>query len=201
MVNKQSHDMDKPVTWLPVLVSAAGERPDGDVIFQEGRVTTFQPVKRFVPNQPQTETRSKRFLGISKMYALASGKKIDYSLLQQGFRSLVEDAFGQFLADQISATGFKNPKPWSSRWLPAIFNHETKPARVVMWWPEDEAVFGPAIYCPDPGTALFVSLLFSGIRACLGCGRTFTPEQPNQLYHDRKCGDRHRKRRERSGRR
>ena len=202
MVNQKSHDSDKSVTsWLPVMVPTVGKRPDGDVIFQEGRKTRYQAVKRFIrSNEPMPTGKAKRFVGISTMYSLASsGKRIDYSLLQKSSRSLMEDAFGSSGTDEFSAKGFKNPKPWSRRWLPATFNREIKATQLVMWWPDSAPLPGPAIYCPEPGTAHFVSLLFSGIRGCLGCGRIFTPERPNQLYHDRRCGDRHRKRRQRRG--
>src|SRR5208283_1541346 len=95
MVNTYSHDRDKSVTSLPVLVPTAGEQPDGHVLFLEGRVTKTQPVRRFVVNDGaiQTETLSKRFVAISNMCSLASGKRRDYPLLRESLRILVEDAF------------------------------------------------------------------------------------------------------------
>lgn len=199
MINNNSRARDKTVTALPVLIPTEAQG-EGDVIFQEGRATRWQAINRFIPavGPSPTGKQLERFRAISRMCSLASGKKIDYALLKENFRSLMEDAFGPSGADEFSAKGFKNPKPWSRRWLPAIFNREIKATRLVMYWPDGAAQPDPAIYCPDPGTALFVSLLFSGIRACLGCERMFTPERPNQLYHDRRCADRHRKRRERS---
>lgn len=211
MVNEKSRDHDKRVTaFLPILIPAAGEKPDGrallpgsltrthgpdgEVLFQKDRETEIQPVRLFTRDK---ELAPERFSAIARMYSLASGKKIDYSLVQESFRSLVENVFGRPLTDAISKGASENPKGWSKRWLSPIFNKEIDSVRLVMWWPTRKLVFRPAIYCPDRVTAHFVNLLFSGITACLGCGTIFSPHRPNQIYHDNNCANRHRKRRER----
>jgi hypothetical protein len=209
MVKTNSRDRDKTVTSLiPILIPSAGDAPDGHVLvlgcdsrFPKAR--REQPVTRFDPNaEPEADKKDmKRFLGVARMYTLAAGQRIDYSLLQEGFRSLVEDVFGESLTDGLVKEALANPKSWSRLWLPTLFNRELNSAHLVMSWPGDQPNFGPAIYCPDLKTAYFVSLLFSrlfsGVRACQGCGILFRPKRTNQLYHEDLCGERHRKRRER----
>jgi hypothetical protein len=206
MVNSKSRHHHETVTKakpsaapFPVLVPNIGKVPDGGVDFQEGNATHSMPVRRFVPFAPgeplQDNQKAKKYAAIAKLLALAMGKEIDYSLLKEGFRALAVDAFGTDLADAISARALKNPNAWCRRWLPAIFNREIKASSFVMWWPHKSKIFGPAIYCPDRETALLVSLLVSGIRACIGCGKMFIPKRPDKLYHDEACGHRHRQRR------
>jgi hypothetical protein len=217
MVKKRSRARDKTVThqFLPILIPAAGELPkakllpgtvtrtrgaDGAIFLQEGRLTRIQPVKRFIPSEKVVE-RPKRFAAIAQMYSLASGKRIDYFVLAEHFRSLFEEVFGTPFTDALSREASKNPKKVSARWLLPLFNQEIRSARLVMWWPPfNPSSPLPAIYCDDAQTALLVNLLFSGMRACLGCGELFTPHRPNQVYHDFLCANRHRKRREREKR-
>jgi hypothetical protein len=212
---------------FPILVPAHGEKPDGWVVwlrdderFPRG-TRTEQPAKLFdCDTRPLSKQEEKRFQSIAKLYSLATGKNVDFFLLQSSFRNLVGDLFGPKLADALSSRQrvmlgetpwatkadiklvTENPKDWSRTWLPAIFNREIKSAQLVLWWPEStsKARFGPAIYCTDIKIARFVNLLFarlfSGERPCLGCGELFSGRR-NQLYHDHKCAGRHRKQRQR----
>lgn len=210
MVNKKSHAQDKSVThYLPILIPSGGDKPrpgtpigtatrisgpSGAVLFQERGSTRIQSVRQFTRSAGPA---SKRFSAVAKLFSLTTGKKIDYDLLQESFRTLLEDVSGRPLADAVSRRAFENPKKVSDRWLLPIFNQEIQSARLVIWWSPRKSSLIPAIYCPDRETALFVDLLFSGVTACLGCGKLFTPHRPNQLYHDFLCANRHRKRRER----
>jgi hypothetical protein len=147
---------------------------------------------------------SKRFSAVAQLVTLAGGKDIDYALLKVGFRTLVETVLGQAVTDLVSKRGWNRPGPWLKEWLPALFNKETEPARLVMWWPDRKPGPGPAIYCPTRETALFVSVLLGRkLTACLGCGIPFEPSRPDQRYHDYHCAvryrmARYRKRKERS---
>jgi hypothetical protein len=208
MVNKKSHARDKSVThFLPVLIPAGGDKPEGvgtvrmngpsgTVFVQDGISTRIQPVRQF---RRTGEPASRRFSAIAKLFSLRFGKKIDYSLLQlqETFRTLLADVSGTPLADATSKQAIENPKKVADRWLLPLFNQEIRSARLVMWWSPRKLSLVPAVFCPDRETALFVDLLFSGVTACLGCGKLFTPHRPNQLYHDFLCANRHRKRRER----
>jgi hypothetical protein len=209
MVKQKSRHTRKTVTKpsqmpaeLPVLVPTEGSG-DGQASFQEGDATRFQAVERFLPTQhkPRDNREVKRLAAVARLLSLAAGQDIDLEMLQEGFRSLIADAFGAELANLISANAPKNRKGWSWRWLPALFNREIQKARLVMWSPNDSEKFGFAVYCPDYATAQFVTLalsdLFGGWRACLGCGQMFTPHRRDQFYHDALCGHAHRQRRSR----
>jgi hypothetical protein len=165
------------------------------VFVQDGMSTISQPVRRFRKTD-KPPSPPKRFLAVAKLLTLASAKTIDHSLLQESFRTLLEDVSSRQLADAVSKQAGENLKTASDRWLMPIFNQELRAARLVMWCPPRKAPI-PAIFCPDLQTALFVDLLFFGITACLGCGKLFNPHRPNQVYHDFLCANRHRKRRER----
>lgn len=212
MGNKKTHDHDKAVTRrtrreevIPVLILAKDAKDAietvGSAKVQDG---TWR-VKRFRFDDPKHKIldpqRSKQFASIAKLLALSSGQRVDFSLVREGFRTLTAEAFPTAMADEISAQATRNPKLWCERWLPSIFNNAIQQVRVVMWMP-DKGVPGPAMCCPDTETALYVSLLFSrlfsGLRACLGCGVLFVPSRPDKLYHDSKCADKHRHKRFRS---
>ena len=136
------------------------------------------------------------------MEALArSGDPIDYAVVDEGFRSFVEDTYGRQLTDAISKRARDLPTLWARQWLPTLVNRELKSVRVVMWIPKDGPV-SPAIFCPDATAAAFASLLFSrlftGLRACLGCGTLFVPDRRMDTdFHDLRCGNLHRKNRQR----
>jgi hypothetical protein len=176
--------------------------PGGAVFFQENRTLKIQPVKEFVPEQAVAPPR---FSAIARLFALASGKKIDFVVLRDHFRSLFEQVFGRPFSDALSKQAAADPKRVAARWLIPLFNQAIQAARLVMWQPPGKRSqnLTPAIYCPDLETALLVGLLLSrggGMTACLGCGVLFVPRRPNQAYHDHLCANRHRKRRERQTR-
>jgi len=189
---------------LPILLKV--EKGSGQVMFQQGDATGSQAVRPFTPDdllgsyEDLSETAKKRFRALAQIVALESGKRVDFSLLQKGFRELAEDAFDQQLADLISADAKKDPKQWRHRWEAPLFNLRLKSARLVMWIPDRGPRFQPAIYCEDLETARFASLLLSRIRACIGCGRFFVPERPDKFYHDGKCANAHAARRRRDRR-
>lgn len=197
MVKIKSHAHDKTVThFIPILIPAAGKKPHSVALFFQDRDSTVIRAVREFTHADAPASTSKRFSAIAKLLSLASGKKIDYSLLQESFRTLLEDVSGRPLADAVSKEALRNPRKAAGRWLVPLFNQEIQSARLVMWDLRDGRAI-PAIFCADPEKALFVDLLFNGITACLGCGKLFTPHRPNQLYHDFLCANRHRKRRER----
>jgi hypothetical protein len=202
MTRKSRNDL------LPVVVGSKSEgETEGLAPLQEGRGTHLRYVRRFDPEKDKLRDaqKVKQFTAIAKLLALSSGQKVDFSLVQEGFRALVADAFPAAEADLISAKQREgwalatsgNPLKWCERWVPALFNRAIKTAQLVMWAP-DGGSFGPAIFCPDTETALYATLLigrsFDGLRACLGCGVLF-PSRTNKLYHDNKCGDRQRHKR------
>lgn len=207
MAKNNSRARDKTVTsFISLLVPAVGEEPKhgppgtlmraqgpaGSVVWDEDGQTLIQPVKRF---RLTDEHAPARFSAVSNLMRLHTGKKIDASILNHSCCTLFQD-LGQPFANAISKAALKDPRKIAARWLLPIFNKEIRAARLVMYCPR-KSFPRPAIYCPDEVTALFVRLLFSGISACLGCGMPFTPDRPNQIYHDLRCANRHRKRRER----
>lgn len=202
-------------TPVPVLVplEKKEEEPDGCVLLQKGKETEQRWVKHFVL-EPKTVEVSKRFAPIARMLDLVElGRPIDYRLLKEGFRTLVEDAFGldrpagygRRLTDALSEQAVADQVVFARRWLPAVFNREippaldfrkTKGARIVMWWPEHTRRFFPAIYCADRETALYVSLLFRRVRLCPGCGVPFEPgSHTDQRFHSINCATNYRMRR------
>jgi hypothetical protein len=200
MGKKKRYDPDEAVTSaLPILIPVAGEAHEGHVLFLDEdehlpKATVFQPARRFIARPEQT---SKRLLALARMLSLASGQKVDYQMLREGFRTLAGEAFGEKLTDALSKQGFRNPKLWSQHWLPVVFNRELKSVRVVMWWP-DQGRYRLAFYCPERNAAPFLSLLSSELHACLGCGTIYIPRRQDQQFHDLYCGNRYRKRRERA---
>jgi len=195
MVKINSRTRDKGVTDFPILIPYAGKKSHSAVFFQDRDSTVIRAVRRFTrTNEPAS--KPKRFLAVAKLFTLASGKKIDYSLVQESFRTLLEDVSGRPLADAVSRQALENPRKAAGRWLVPIFNREIQSARLVMWDLRGGRSI-PAIYFENRETALFVDLLFRGITACLGCGKLFSPRRSDQLYHDFLCANRHRKRRER----
>jgi hypothetical protein len=156
---------------------------------QAGRQTEFVPVRRFV----LSSRASKRFKPVVQLLSFVRGKPVPQ--LKGDFRTLVGEAFRlrppdeHRLTDALSDPALADPKLWSRRWLPALFNREIKGTRMVMWWPEDARSFSPAIYCKDEETALFVSLLFRGVELCPGCGQPFIRRR-KQRFHNRNCGQR-----------
>jgi len=194
---------------LPVLVGSESEgETEGLAPLQDGSRTHLRYVRRFDPKKDKLRDgqKVKQFAAIAKLLALSAGQKVDFSLVQEGFRALVADAYPATQADLISAKqrdGWAlatsgNPLKWCERWVPGLFNRAIKTAQLVMWVP-DGGSFSPAIFYPDTETALYINLLFSrlfsGDRACLGCGTFFTPSRADQVYHDTKCGDNHRHKR------
>jgi len=55
-------------------------------------------------------------------------------------------------------------------------------ARLVMWSPEKEGRFFPALYCPDWKTAAFVLTFTGRIRVCPKCSRIFIAPADNVTY-------------------
>jgi hypothetical protein len=206
----KKHDSDNIVThFLPILVPddtdqtprtniPAGTLPrargsSGAVWFQEGSSTVIYPVKQFRMGKGQSPAR---FQAIAKVLSLTSGKKIDSLLLKDQLPDLFREVFSARLVDALTQQAIDNPTEFAARWLEPLFNREISAARLVTWSVPGRP-FRPAIFCSDDQTALFVHLLFARIDACLGCGKLFTPDRPNQVYHDLRCANRHRKRRER----
>lgn len=199
---------------LPVVFPlAVGEEPQRDGLVLSlvkrqdiGRRNRPIAVKKFVPGNESIEmaAKLKGFDLIAKLEALSqSGEEVDYELkkddLNESLRSLVGDVAKPEFINLISKGAKDRPSLFSRYWLPLLGTWELKNARVVMWQPLSDPV-GPAIYCPDLGTAAFVSLvfssMFSGIRSCLGCGHLFVPARLDQDYHDHRCAALHRKKRQ-----
>jgi hypothetical protein len=98
-----------------------------------------------------------------------------------------------------------DPQEEAQGYLGWLWAEAMSSARIVLWWVKSfdgRSVqrLIPAIYCPDLKTALYVweALGERRVTVCLGCGELFVPDRPNELYHDRNCGDRHRHRRQRN---
>jgi hypothetical protein len=98
-----------------------------------------------------------------------------------------------------------DPQGEAKEYLGWLWVEAMSSARIVLWWVESfdgRSVrrLIPAIYCPDLKTALYVweAMGERRVSVCLGCGDLFVPDRPNELYHDRNCGDRHRHRRQRN---
>ena len=110
-------------------------------------------------------------------------------------------AFQAMFAGSTSA----NPQREARYGLAPLWTKAISSARLVLWWAESldgqpYRRFIPAIYCAEPKAALYVWEALSERRVCicLGCGELFVPGRPDQLYHaNGRCGDRHRKRRQR----
>jgi hypothetical protein len=212
MAKDNSQARDKTVTeGLPILIPTVGGPFEGEVHFQEGRATHTHPVRRFSVaeslNKRTAQYRElhevlsalewRRFAAIANLKNFATGTETDKELFPKSFQTLTKDAFGT-LAKSLSERDSDDPKVRSRKWLPALFNEKVKSVRLVTWWYRGK--FRLAIYCPDHMTALVASLLFSEVRACIGCSVTFIPNRPDQLYHDHLCANRWRKRRERERR-
>jgi hypothetical protein len=166
------------------LVRRGDPRPGAD---EKRGQTEFRAVKRFVTGRRS----SKRFQPIIQLLEIARGNPVHPKWLKEGLRTLVGEAFGQPLADAVSEQALADPKYFSRRWLPALFNQEIKKTRMVMWWPEDAPWFIPAIYCNDEETAILVSLLFGGVELCPGCGLPFIRHRKQQ-FHSANCAARYR---------
>jgi len=113
---------------------------------------------------------------------------------------------GTALKSMFAGSASVNSQREAKFGLAPAWTKELSSARVVLWWAESldgqpYRRFTPAIYCADPKTALYVwqVLVEQRVSICLGCGDVFIPERSNQLYHPNgRCGDRHRKRRQRN---
>lgn len=193
MGRKKEPDNEQLPILLPVedvpFHLAAKTPVDGFVLTQAGRQTEFLPVVRFVLGSRE----SKRFRPVIQLLNFALGRPVPQ--LKEDFRTVVGEAFRlrppheHRLTDALSDQSLADPKLWSRRWLPALFNREIKGTRMVMWWTEDARRFSPAIYCDDEETAIFVSLLFGGVELCPGCGQPFIRRR-KQRFHNRNCGQR-----------
>jgi len=209
MRNNESRARDKTVTTiLPILVPGAGvpapkglvrgtltrSRGEAGTLFiQDGSATITRPVAPFrVPKIPP-----KRFEAMAKMLSLATGKPVDVEILRNQLPHLFRDAFPERMVNLLIQKAIESPQGFAARWLEPIFNKEIADARLVMWSSRRQNRPSLAIYCPNDETALFIHLLTKGISACLGCSKLFVPDRPNQVYHDLRCANRHRKRRER----
>jgi hypothetical protein len=203
MVKHLTRDRDNSVTSLPILVPSAGVEPKppflpgtitrshgeaDQIVFQQGTATHIQAVQEFVrPTKP-----GKRFIAMARMFALLTGQKVDVAIFRDSFDALTKSAFGRNTTNALATQAWENPRMFAERWLVPVFNEQIKNTRLVM-----RSAGKPAIFCPDTETALFVHFLFQGIASCVGCGQIFSPDRQGQLYHDLRCGNAHRKRRER----
>ncbi|MCU1305233.1 MAG: hypothetical protein JWQ87_5517 [Candidatus Sulfotelmatobacter sp.] len=114
-------------------------------------------------------------------------------------------ALAQLILEGVFRRKLANPREEAQIALGLLWAEEMSSARLVLWWTDffdgrPCRRFIPAIYCPDLKTALYVreALGERRVSVCLGCGELFVPDRPNELYHDRDCGDRHRHRRQRN---
>ena len=91
---------------LPVLVGSKSEgETEGLAPLQDGDCTHLRYVRRFDPKKDKLRDgqKVKQFTAIAKLLALSAGQKVDFSLVQEGFRALVADAYPAAQADLISA--------------------------------------------------------------------------------------------------
>lgn len=199
---------------LTILIPSTGDTFEGIVSCQQGRERLEIAVRRFstsvlrkqgVKYQELDKVMRphdwKAFRALGNLLQFARGTKIDQALFLESSGALLGDYYSPQLVEALRAA---HPQ-WqsTSTWLPAIFNDKVRKARFVLWWQQwrkgkqVRGEFRPAIFCPDHQTALIVSLIFANISACLGCHALFQPSRPDQLFHDNKCGNLWRKRRER----
>lgn len=180
------------------------KKNDGLVLFIDREPPVkfrWMAVKRFVPEQGLDASEKLRGFGVlARLDSLVhAGKEVDYALIEKAFSSLVESLLPEQVANDIRKQAKSNVQKWSAMWLGAAATANLESARLVIWLPKTGTP-SPAVYCPSREIASYVSLvfsrLFSGVRACLGCGQLFVPGRLDQDYHDRRCADLHRKRRQ-----
>ena len=213
---KQITDRDRKriEKLFPILLPTEDEsRRDGVVLLlgvrkDMPRAYTMIPVQRFVPTGKETAEIAAKVRGldlIGRLEAVAnSGEKVDHQLLEEGFAdgfvSAAEDVYGKELARRISEGATDSPGLFSRHWLPILGTHELRESQLVVWQPNRGPV-GVAQFCANLSTAAVASLvlsrMFTGLRSCLGCGVIFKPERLDQDFHDLRCGNLHRKNRQR----
>lgn len=174
---------------------------DGFIVLIRDRQITWMAVKRFDPTKEvEASQKRKSFELIARLDAIQSGEEeIEVGIAGEAFRTLVEGLLPSKFVGDIQAGAKHHFIKWSATFLSAAATVNLESARLVIWVPR-AGTPGPAMLCPNSETGSFVSLafsrLFSGLRACLQCGRIFMPDRLDQDYHERRCADLHRKRRQ-----
>jgi hypothetical protein len=94
---------------------------------------------------------------------------------------------GKYLSGKrTSPRAEANPQRWFSYEVSQAVGFPLQNAQVVLWWMDGE--FRPAIFCPDPKTALYIHTFFLapagglGFRICPYDGEQFFQDRPNQEY-------------------
>ena len=199
-------DRKRIAARLPILVPMQeGDtnywvKNDGYIVLIRHPQISWVAVKRFDPaTQVDSSKKRKAFEVIARLDAIQGGEEeTETAIAGDAFRASVEGLFPSEFLSYIESGRTRNGAKWSATFLSAAGTVNLESARLVIWIPK-VGTPGPAMFCPNDETASFVSLafskLFTGLRACLQCGRIFMPTRLDQDYHDRRCADLHRKRR------
>jgi len=201
------------VTDVPVLINCKWDEQQGAATFLEQRPWgAFQPVRVFTDadlkagskrNPLKTMTDSERSV-FTAICELSRGlEKKDQLAITQARNKLGAVARKQNVAtiggaksDQIErfaiglferAFGDDEEK----RLLSLRLSRSLDSVRLVLWWSGER--LHPALYCPDPKSALYTYVLTRlnakrGLGLCPFCGNLFPKERPDQSY----CSIRHR---------
>jgi len=191
-------------------------KSDGQLVFTDvlNRDTVqfrYTAVKRFdAESEVENSEKIRGFGAVALLDGITESGKVDIEVpiaggkekielrVAEAFAGLVKDLLPDRIAEQLRKSMRGNVQDWAATWLGTAATANLDSARLVIWRPR-AGTPGPAIYCPNKQVAAFVSLafskLFTGLRACLQCGRIFMPTRLDQDYHDRRCADLHRKRR------
>jgi len=205
-------DRKRIASLFPILVEMEQgpdyfEKHDGrvdlvEVLNRDNVRFRFVAVKRFDPETQVAASEEIQAFGVlARLDAIVqSGKEeIELPIVGESFRILADGLIPKDVLSNMGRWEKQDPATWAAFRLALAATPKLDAARLVIWRPR-KGTIGPAIFCPNNEVAAYVSLalsrLFSGLRACLACGRIFVPARLDQDYHDRRCADLHRKRRQ-----
>jgi hypothetical protein len=214
------NEMRNQAVALPVVVPfraiEKGDKPDGVVFLQKGRLTNSVPVTTFIK---QGTRGSLRYAALCALISASKGLRSFDPQLIKNLRPLFHSTFEEKVTDAILETLRAAPMEFVNQWFSPLWNEAMKSAHVVLvWWNWPRGPQSAALYCPGPedipwsdperirrarNTALFVTssldsdITAGRVRVCPGCGDWFKPQRTNQQYHDSNCAARHRNERKR----